>query len=238
MNSRRSVKILARTKTEVKLLLRVKELSDGSILLSLPGLDGRLRSVLHSEDVRRIPDGGEMRIRYDEAQPVSAEVDHLTLHSGGHHVITGPTEETGRSKHWGRLVQPPPTRDTFSSVLATVIPAAIERFPKYKAVPDSTRDTEIDLPRLGIDHVYFRIFVFPKAGEDGLVRYAIPESQVDPSVRDQRKLFKGLDWFTVPLTASTLVFALFAGHEPYPPRTIVIRDEGPVGGQVHHAYFE
>jgi len=228
-----SYRILVKTKQGVKQLLRIRELPDRSVLYSFCPLDGRSRSILHSQAESVVPSGGEQTFTY-EGLPVMEETDHLTYHQAGPHVITSP----GSSKHWGRIVQAPLDAGETNQLAGLILPAALHRFPDHVNAIDPARDTQIDLEVLKVDWVHFRISILGEALSQSGGKFAVPQSLVDPSATSVDSMFKGgLTWFLLPLASCTVLFVVYTGPVA-PPRTVHVRYEPVVGGKVHIAYFE
>ena len=233
MAMKKTLRILVQTKDGPRLLLRVKELADGSILYSLPGLDGRRCSRLHSEESAQIPPEGDQRFRWDNGRLVLADADHLTYHAQGAHVISSP----GSGSHWGRIVGTALKAGDSWSTVGLLLPAALDRLPEYRAF-DSTRDTLVDLPRVGVEWVFLRLGVIGKLLHPTGGNFPVPASWISPEARSLDEQFGGVAWFLLPLETHTLLFSVGTGDSPYPPRTALVRWEPSVGGVVHVAYFE
>ena len=234
------LRILVRTPKALKQIFRVKQLRDGSILYSFCPLDGRPRSRLYSEDEAVVPSGGPQTFRYEDGRLILEDIDHLTYHREGPHVITAPRDASGSSRHWGRIIQPRLDVGLTWQPLGLILPAAIHRFPDYGRQLDPQSDTQIDLTQLNVDWIYFRLGILGArldATKPGA--FAVPPSLVNPTAPDVDRLFKGgITWFLLPLQSYTLMFIVGTGSPPYPPRTVVVRWTPQVGGRVHVAYLE
>lgn len=235
------MRILIKTATKSKQILRIKELKDGSILYSFCPLDGRPKSRLYSEYEAVVPpEGGDVRYRYADGVLKFESVDHMTLHTTGHHVITGP-RTSGRSQHWGEIVQPRLDVQFEWRPFGLIIPADLGRFPDYSREIDPTSDTQINLNKPGLNWVYFRLNIIGKRLELGKLGTSIvPASEIDLSSSTIEKFFKGgISWFLLPLKSYTLLFILGTdSYKPRPPRTIFARWELKTNGKLHIAYID
>jgi hypothetical protein len=186
------------------------------------------------------PEGGDVRYKYADGILIFGDVDHMTLHRTGHHVITGP-RTSGQSYHWGKIVQPRLDIQFEWRPFGLIIPADLGRFPDYSREINPTSDTQINLNKPGLDWVYFRLNIIGKRLEpEKPDMFVVPSSEVDLSSPDIEKLFKGgISWFLLPLKSYTLLFILGAdSYKPRPPRTIFARWELKTNGKVHIAYLE
>jgi hypothetical protein len=240
MNTR-NLRILIKTTTKLKQILRIKELKDGSILYSFPPLDGRSESRLYAEYESVVPtEGGDMRYKYEDGILIFEGVDHMTLHTSGYHVITSPPA-SGHSQHWGEIVQPRLDVQFEWRPFGLIIPADLDRFPDYFHEINPNSDTQINLNKPGLDWVYFRLNIIGKRLEQGKpFSITVPSSEINLSSPDIEKLFKGgISWFLLPLKSYTLCFILGTfSDKPRPPRTIFARWELKANGKLHIAYFE
>jgi hypothetical protein len=235
------MRILIKTATKLKQILRIKELNNGEILYSFCPLDGRSKSRLYAEYESVVPpEGGDVRYKYEDGILMFGDVDHMTLHRTGHHVITG-QRTSGHSQHWGEIVQPRLDVQFEWRSFGLIIPADLGRFPDYSTEINPTYDTQINLNKPGLDWVYFRLNIIGKRLEpEKLGIFAVPSSEVDLSSPDIEKLFKGgISWFLHPLKSYTLLFVLGTNsYKPRPPRTIFARWELKINAKLHIAYLD
>jgi hypothetical protein len=235
------LRILIKTATNLKQILRIKELNNGDIHYSFCPLDGRSKSRLYAEYESVVPtEGGDVRYKYKDGILTFEDVDHMTLHSTGHHVITG-VRVSSHSQHWGEIVQPRLDVQFEWRPFGLIIPADLGRFPEYPREINPNSDTQINLNKPGLDWVYFRLNIIGKRLEPGkLGTFAVPSSEVDLSSPDIEKLFKGgISWFLLPLKSYTLCFILgTSSDKPRPLRTIFARWELKANGKLHIAYLE
>jgi len=240
MNTR-NLQILIKTATMLKQILCIKELKDGSILYSFPPLDGRSKSRLYAEYEGAVPpEGGDVRYKYEDEILTFEDVDHMTLHSTGYHVITG-VPVSSQSQHWGVIVQPRLDVQFEWRPFGLIIPADLERFPNYSHEINPNSDTQINLNKPGLDWVYFRLNIIGKKLErEKPLSITVPSSEINLSSPDIEKLFKGgISWFLLPLKSYTFCFILgTSSDKPRPPRTIFARWELKANGKLHIAYFE
>lgn len=230
--SKDSYRILVKTAVGVKLLLRVKELPDRSVLYSLPPLDGRRQAVLHSEFASAVPAEGSQTFPWS-GSPIQKVVDHLTYHQEGPHVITSP----GSEEHWGRIVQPPLQDGIDFQQLGLLLPAALERFPDHSRPLNPLRDTQIDLSSMGIHWFHLRIgLIGSRITREGGT-FSMPESLMNLAAGSSDGLLGGTSWFLLPLASCTVLFVIHR-EDGEPPRTALVRHESAVGGKVHVSYFE
>lgn len=229
-------RIIAETKTKRKLLLRVRELKDRSILYSIPPLDGRERARLYSEQEAEVPSGGQQTFRYEDGKVVLEDIDHLTYHAEGPHVISAPAS----ASHWGRIVQRPIDKGPEDKSVGLFLPATLARFPDYDRDFDPTCDTKINLTALNVEYVHFRLSILPtrltreKAGS-----FEVSDALISHGAQNLQELFRsGISWFLLPLQSCTVLFVVGTADPPYPPRNVFVRWEQEVGGKVHVAYFE
>lgn len=235
------MRILVKTATNLKQILRIKELDNGDILYSFCPLDGRPRSRLYSEYEGVIPlEGGDVKYRYADGVLTFENVDHMTLHRTGHHVITGP-RASGHSQHWGEIVQPRLDVPFELRPFGIILPADLGRFPDYSREINLSSDTQINLNKPGLDWVCFELNIIGKRLEPGkLGTITVPISEIDLSSTSIERLFKeSVSWFLLPLKSYTLLFKLRTfSIKPRPPRTIFTRWELKVNGKIHIAYLD
>ena len=235
------MRILVKTATNLKQILRIKELDNGDILYSFCPLDGRSRSRLHSEYEGVVPpEGGDVRYRYADGVLTFENVDHVTLHRTGHHVITG-SRTSGHSQHWGGIVQLRLDVPFECRPFGLILPADLGRFPDYSREINLPSDTQINLNKPGLDWVCFQLDIIGKRLEKGkLGAIAVPISEIDLSSQSIDKYFEGfISWFLLPLRSYTLLFKVgTSSDKPRPPRTIFARWEQKMNGKVHIAYLD
>jgi len=235
------MRILVKTATNLKQILRIKELDNGDILYSFCPLDGRPRSRLYSEYEGIVPsEGGDVRYRYADGVLTFEDVDHMTLHRTGHHVITG-SRTSGHPQHWGEIVQPRLDVPFEWHPFGLIIPADLGRFPDYSHEVNFSSDVQINLNKPGLDWVSFQLNIIGKRLEKGkLAAIAVPISEIDLSSQSIDKLFEGfISWFLLPLKSCTLLFKLgTSSDKPCPPRTIFARWEQKINSKVHIAYLD
>jgi len=235
------MRILVKTTTELKQILRIKELRNGDILYSFCPLDGRTKSRLYAEyESAAPPEGGEVTYKYKDGILILEDVDHISLHKRGYHIITSP-RESDHAQHWGEILQPRLDVPFGWRPFGLIIPADLGRFPGYYSEINPATDTQISLNKPGLDWVHFRLSIIGKKLEPGKPgTFIMPSSEVDLSASNIDTLFKGgISWFLLPLKSYTLHFTLGTfPNKPRPPRTIFARWELQPSGNVHIAYLD
>ncbi|MHB8771782.1 MAG: hypothetical protein ACYC7J_12335 [Syntrophales bacterium] len=236
----KSLRILIKTMNACKSLFKLKELRNGDILYSFGALDGKLNSYLYGETSHQI-EQGDRYYKYSDAINISETVDHFSLHSSGHNVITSPRTGANKSSHWGVIVQQKLQTPFELRNFGIIVPAALERFPNFTEPFDPTRDTQIDISALKNDVLYFDVFIIGKKlvkDEPGI--FGVRPEMINTAATSVDQCFSGaFSWFLLPLTSYTLLFLLKEGPSGVPPpRTIFVRWENGDQGKAHVAYLE
>jgi len=236
----KSLRIFIKTINACKFLFQFKELLNGDILYSFGALDGKSRSLLFGETCQEI-EPGDRNYKYADATIISEPVDHFSLHTTGHHVITSPKTKTEKSTHWGTIIQSKMQTPFEWRPFGIILPAAFERFPTLSEPLNSERDTQIDITALKINWLYFDIGIIGKKLEkDKPGFFGVPSGILNNTATSLEQCFVGaLDWFFLPLTSYTMLLMLKAGPDgPPPPRTVFVRWEHDDPAKAHIAYLE